>query len=305
MRLGCVLLLVGCARPVPPPVLESPAPVGIAPLFESCDVGLWHERASAPLRARIHGHEVAVIGEHGDRTRVVAQLWRGALVGGEVAHDQLARVVVRETALAAGPGSAALGELFIAPGTEVTGDGAWLRVEERGAIAVEGFVPRGATAQLWEQGAGGVNENASELPASADVFATTDLAAQPIARIASGYRVVDRVRDAGAGWLAIDAHDARVRVSGFIRPPVRSPLAGTYDFSDDTVEGELIRPAPGPPRVEAGCIYARPDEHASVVAVTDGELRGTPTRDGWAEVRIAAPWGRVVGYARIAASDVR
>lgn len=297
MRAGWVFL-VGCARPAPP-VLEATAPPA-----EVCDVVRWHERASAPLRARIDGREVGVIADHGDRTEVIAEIGRGLLVAGDVADRKFDRVVARETALASAPGGAEMPGVLVARGTAVTGDGAWSRLQLGVPIAIAGYVPHAATARTWERAAKPADATL-ELPAFTDVFATTAPAAQPIAGIAGDARVVDHLRDAGSGWLAIDAHDGNVRISGFVRPARRSPLSGTYDFSDDTIEGDLVHPDGRAPHVEAGCLYASPDERASVVAISDGNLRGTPTGNGWIEVRIAAPWGRVVGYGRVALSSER
>lgn len=279
MRAGWVFL-VACARPTAPPVLEA-----TAPRAEVCDVARWHERASAPLRARIEGREVAVVAEHGDRTEVIAEMGRGLLIGGEVAHGKFDRVVVRETAIAPG--------LFAEPGVAVDPTGT---VQLTNPIFADGHVDRGAVGRRWERRQ--VAAAPFELSHEVHVYAKPDVMSDGVAIIASGYRVIDRMNDAGNGWLAIDAHDDSARVTGFARPIAPSNLLGTYDFSDDTIVGDLVQPQGRPPRIEPGCLYASPDARASVVGITDGDLRGTPLGNGWLEVRIAAPWGRVVGYGR-------
>ena len=223
--------------------------------------------------------------EHGERTEVIAEMARGLLVGGEVANRRFDRVVVRETAIAPG--------LFVEPGVAVDATGT---VQLSNPIFADGHVERGAVGRRWERRQ--VAAAPFELSHEVHVYAKPDVMSDGVAIIASGYRVIDRMDDAGNGWLAIEAHDDDARVSGFARPIAPSVLTGTYDFSDDTIEGDLVVPQTRPPRVEAGCLYARPDEHAAVVGITDGDLRGTPTGNGWIEVRLAAPWGRVVGYGR-------
>jgi hypothetical protein len=279
------LFAAACARPPAPPVLESRP----SEPTEGCDVATWHERASAPVHARLQGSEVAVVAEHGDRADVVLEWPRGVLLGTTVAEARFDRVVVHETSIAPG--------LFVEPGVAVDASGA---VQLANPIFADGRVPREAIGRLWARRE--VSEAPFELSHEVHVYARPDVMSDGVAIIASGYRVIDRMDDAGNGWLAIEAHDASARVTGFARPIARTSLAGTYDFSDDTIEGELVHPDGRPPHVEAGCLYARADEHARVIGVSDGTLIGKPAGNGWLEVRIAAPWGRVVGYGRASSS---
>ena len=57
-----------------------------------------------------------------------------------------------------------------------------------------------------------------------------------------------------------------------------------------------------PPQAGPGCIRARPRDGAPIVGVVTGTITGRRFAAGWLEVRLAAPWGRVDGYVRAAAS---
>jgi hypothetical protein len=287
VRAGWVLFAAACAPPPPPPVLEATAPTA-----EVCDVARWHERASAPLRARIGSFDVAVVAEHGERAEVVVEWPRGVLLGGMVSERRFERVVVRETSIAPG--------VFVEPGVAVDDTGA---VQTANPIVADGRVAAGAIGRMWTRRA--VPDAPFELSHEVHVYAKPDVMSDGVAIIAAGYRVIDRMDDAGNGWLAIEAHDASARVIGFARPIMPTGLAGTYDFSDDTIEGDLVRPEPPRPTAAAGCLYASPDVRARVVGVSDGTLIGKPAGNGWIEVRLAAPWGRIVGYGRAAASSER
>lgn len=281
MRLGWVLL-VGCARAPAAPVLEASAP-----RFASCEVARWRERASVPVRASISGNEVAVVDVHGDRVEVVAEVEPGLLVDGEVAEQGLDRVVTHEVEIAHG--------VVVQPGLLVDPTGA---VETGVPIYANGSVPRSATGRYWQRRAPATAAPYA-LSHEAHVYDAPRLDAEGVAIVLDTYRVVDRLDDLGNGWLAIDAHTAAVRVHGFVHPIVHTTLHGTYDFSDDAIEGVLVvPPQPVRPRVEAGCLYQALDDHAAVVGVSDGSVRGTAVGNGWVEVRIAAPWGRVIGYGR-------
>jgi hypothetical protein len=91
-------------------------------------------------------------------------------------------------------------------------------------------------------------------------------------------------------------------VTGWTQVPHPSALHNIYDFSDATIEGELVRPdnAPAPPHAGPGCIRARPREGAPILGIVTGAMMGRRISDGWLEGRLAAPWGRVDGYVRVA-----
>lgn len=233
-----------------------------------------------------------MVAEPGERADVIVEWGRGVLLAGTVSEASFERVVVRETAIAPG--------LFIEPGVAVDATGG---VQLNHPIFADGHVEPAAVGRQWERRH--VAEAPFELTHEVHVYAKRDVMSDGVAIIAAGYRVIDRMDDAGNGWLAIEAHDDTARVRGFGRPIVHTGLVTDDDFSGDTVKGELVPPEPPRPHARAGCLYARPDEHASVVGVSDGTLLGTPTGNGWVEVRIAAPWGRVVGYGRSVVSSER
>jgi hypothetical protein len=78
-------------------------------------------------------------------------------------------------------------------------------------------------------------------------------------------------------------------VTGWVEPPpppsppsAHRHVYDVYDFSDDTIEGELVRPA---------------SARAPVIGVVTGELTGTPETGDWMRVELFTPWGHVTGHA--------
>jgi len=295
-----VLLVAACARPAPPPVLASRSAA------QPCDEASWHRRATSPLRARIGDRDVIVDGECYGLSHVIAKL-PAALVGRTVPDRQLARVVEHATPLWTSPGGDPLPGVVVAPGVAVHGTGAWLEVHEAMAIDVTGYVPAAATGRVWEA-APPPGTNGRKLGRFADVLAEPRPGADRVAAIPANEPVLDRVEAGSAGWLNVTASDASVRVTGWIEPapppPPPSPLAHTYDFSDDVIEGDLVEPeGEDVDRVHVahaapGCLRATPDDGGEVLGVVTAPVAATPVGDGWLRLVLAAPWGEVVGYVR-------
>jgi hypothetical protein len=252
----------------------------------------------APLRARINGQEVTLGEERGGRTEVIARFGLDFIIAGEVADDRFDRVVTREVALQRAPAGPAVAGVMIEPGVVVERA---LAIHTSPPIEVAGFVPPAATGRHWDlrdERADGRTRAAHQLPSSGEVF-DGPAAVEPIAEIRGDDAVVDVLEDGPPGWNRVEAHDASVRVVGFITVQRPSMFAGQYDFSDDTVEGELVVPA-GRREIVAGpgCLRARPDDGAAIVGVASAPVRSRRVLGRWVELRLAAPWGTVVGYLR-------
>ena len=298
MRIAVAFVLAACTPSTKRPPLEARAPTHDEP----CDVGAWKALATSPRRARISGREVIVVAERGDRTQVVAWLGRSILVGTDVSGERLDRVVTHENAVARAPGGPWLPGVVAEPGLAASGSGAWLAVHSDSPLEVIGFVPRAATGRLWE--AHDAPVTGSSLPAHAELLAAPAFGAEQVASITGGYDIVDRVEPGPAGWQRVEAHTGAVRVEGWTEVPRPSPLHNIYDFSDDTIEGDLVYPdgMPARPHAEPGCIRARPDDGAPVLGIVTDAVWGRSFSAGWLEGSVDAPWGRIDGYVRGAVS---
>jgi hypothetical protein len=310
MRLACVVALAGCGHPAAAPVLAGrPAPI-------ACDEARWHELASSPQRVRAYGRDFVVVENRRGDTRVIVRV-PGALIAGTVPDRALVRVVTRETPLWPAAGGPPLPGVVVEPGVAVTGRGESMSVDMRLGIEAAGVVPAGVTGLLWEaQKPPGTS--GKELGRYAEVVAEPHPDAEHLANIGANEPVFDQIEAGPAGWLHVVASDSNVHVTGWVAPPPPpsppSPLLRSYDFSDDTIEGDLVTPdgedgAPmgsvASPPLAIGCIRTRPDETGDVIGVVDGTLRGTPEGDGWLRVELATPWGRVVGHALGEPVDLR
>jgi hypothetical protein len=293
VRLALVILLAACARPAPAPVLAG------RPTTVPCDEAAWRQLASSPLRARVGDRDVIVVEEHGGWSRIAVTAF-SAILAGEVPNRRLARVVKRETPVWDAPGGSTLPNLVVEPGLAVTGSGDWFEVDERYPITIHGYVPASATGRIWDaQPPPGTNGR--RLGFYGDVLADPVASAQHVAGIAGGDPVVDSIEPGPAGWLKIAASDAQVRVTGWVAiPPPRapSPLLHTYDFSDDTIEGELVEPDSVKQRlrIAPGCLRASPSDRAAVVGLATQPIVAEPAADGWLHVVLDTPWGRVDAY---------
>ncbi len=289
-----MIVLAGCSPPasVPAHVLAG------RPDADPCDEAAWQHLASSPLRARVGDGDVVVVEEHAGRSLIIDRGPR-MILAGEVPDGRLARVVTRETPVWELPGRAVPG-LIVEPGTAVHGSGDWLEVHETYPIDVRGYVPASATGRVWEAGPP-PDMNGRRLGFYGDVHAAPVATAQHVAGITGGDPVVDSIEPGPSGWLKVTASDAQVHVAGWVAiPPPRppSPLLHTYEFSDDSIEGELIYPEGHGrgQRIAPDCLRASPSDRAAVVGIATEPLDGTPATDGWLRVETDTPWGRVEAY---------
>jgi hypothetical protein len=167
---------------------------------------------------------------------------------------------------------------------------------------MHGYVPASATGRVWDAQPP-PDRNGRRLGFSGDVLVEPVATAQHVAVIAGGDYVIDSLDPGPAGWLKVTARDAQVHVAGWVAvPPPRSPspLLHTYDFSDDTIEGDLVKPDAVTQRVRIapGCLRAGPSERATVVGLATQPIIAMPATGDWLHVVIETPWGQVDDYGR-------
>lgn len=292
-----MIALAGCGRPTPVPVLAGHADAS------ACDEAAWQQLASTSLRARVGDLDVRVVDEHAGRSRIVVRPF-GVILVGDVSDRRLVRVVTRETPVWEGPGGPPLPGLVAEPGMTVGGSGSWLEVHERYPIEVNGYVPAAATGHVWDAQPP-LDQNGRKLGFHGDVLAEPVASGQHLAGIAAQDPVVDTIEPGPAGWLKVTAHDAQLRVAGWVAIPQQtrpSAMVHTYDFSDDTIEGDLVRPdsVTQHERLLPGCLRASPDRRAPVVGLATQSITGTRVSDEWLHVVLDTPWGKVDAYGVIA-----
>ena len=295
------LLLVICACGAPPPAMPANRLA-----IEPCDEAMWRGRAASRMRERLGDRDLIVTDACYGVARVLVML-PGAIVAGTVNDHQLTRVVTRETSLWERPGNAPLPGILVEPGTVVTGSGDWLSVAPNLAIEATGYVPARATGLLWsaEPPPG---TDGKRLGRYVEVVSEPVAGAAHLANISGNEPVFDQIEAGPAGWLHVTASDESVRVTGWVAPappPSHSALLHDYDFSDDVIEGDLVRPegedgapmGPLPPHA-TGCIRTRPDDTGHIIGLVTGDLAGTAEGDGWVRLELPTPWGQITGHAR-------
>jgi hypothetical protein len=256
------------------------------------------------MRERLADRDLVVVDSCYGVSRVVAKL-PAAIVATTISDRRLTRVVTRETPLWQAPGYQLPG-IVIEPGVPVRGSGDWLNIEPGLGIAATGYVPASATGTLWTaqpppSGSG------KKLDRYARVLTEPTSWATPLADIPGSEPVFDQIEPGPNGWLHVTASDASIRVTGWVEPPpppsppsAHRHVYDVYDFSDDTIEGELVKPdgetVPRKPHA-IGCIRARADDTSPVIGVVTGELTGTPETGDWVRVELFTPWGHVTGHA--------
>lgn len=301
MRPAILLVLCACSgRPAPRTLANRTAP-------EVCDAGAWRAQATSRLRVRLHDRDLIVVDSGHGVTRVVTLL-RGAIVTTTVDNRTLDRVVTRETPLWDAPGGPPLPGIFAEPGVAATGTGAWRHVAATIAIMANGYVPVEATGLSWT--AAPLRLDGKKLGRYGRVHTEPRADAMEIADIAPSEPAYDQIDVGPGGWLHVTASDPAVRVTGWVEPPPPpsppGPLRHTYDFSSDTIEGDLVRPEGedgGTGDVHrrplaTGCIRAHPEDGAEVIGVVTGDLEGVAVDGGWLRVELATEWGPVTGYAQ-------
>lgn len=166
---------------------------------------------------------------------------RARVLGQPDASSAWASVVAREVPLSPSPGADPLG-VWLEPGFPLPATVAsWLRVHVDHPVAIDGWVPcsaRGvAVTQPEQQPRADVRHQAFVL-----VYDAPARDGSVVAMFDEGALFL--AGDPGA-WVAVDTTISRVRVSGWAEVPEVSltrPNVKVFDFSDDTIEGDLVKP---------------------------------------------------------------
>jgi hypothetical protein len=255
-----------------------------------CDPERWRALANTPWRARLASEDLLVTGSGGDRIEVLARSSITELVRGIVPVGSLTRVVTREAPLRSAPDALPMG-VFAEPGCPVTGSGAWLSVEDR-ELTATGLVPADATGVVWHEphpcGKWTWRED------GAQVLAEPRTDAPQIAEINREALVIEQLDERPDGWRRVEACDDRVRVAGWVAPPLAPAAPRDPPTFDDDMGFDLLEPEGAGIRCEIACIRHAPDEDAEVIGIHrcwNGHLDG-----GWVRVALATPWGDLVGY---------
>jgi hypothetical protein len=149
----------------------------------------------------------------------------------------LGTVAIREVALVPAPGALPVG-VVLEPGYPLPPTVAsWLHVHQDHPIRVDGWVPTSARGLFWQEMPPGVGERVSaDKPIV--VRDSPDSDGCLVAVLDPG--VAAEISGEPGTWAPIEAVAGRVRVIGWaIVPPLR---IDTFDFGDDVIEGDLVRP---------------------------------------------------------------
>lgn len=297
MRAALLLLIAGCAAasPKPRPVVSSHAIAG------RCDPAAWHAAFARPARARIGlGPPLGVVARDGDEL-VLADATQGAIVVRRTPIAALARVIVRATEVSPAPGVAPSPEagVWLEPGFTLPRGAGWLEVGLDNGVHFTGWVPADAGGAVWDEPA--PPPRAPELAELASVRAAPDAGAPEVASVTAGVPATFAADAPRWGWARVEVRAYDVRVAGWVdREPVRHGVfgRGTYEFSDDVIEGELV--GPKVTRVRAAddtCIRAAPRDDAGALGIVTGPLEiSGDAPPGWRRVVLATVWGRMFGY---------
>jgi hypothetical protein len=257
---SALVVVCACSTPQPPPTLGN-----WAGNVDFCDVGVWRARAASRLRERLDDRDLIFVDSSDGVSRVVAET-SGAIVARTVEDRKLTRVVTRETPLSEWEGGPPLPGIVIEPGVTVTGSGDWLSIAPEFGIEATGYVPARATGTVWTAQPP-PSRAGKKLGRYARIVTEPTPWATPLAAIPASYPLFDQIDPGPNGWLHVTASDASIRVTGWVEPapPPPSPPGPQrhyYDFSDDVIEGDLVRPDGDP------CLAGHTRSAASVRAPT-------------------------------------
>lgn len=317
------ILLAGCWQVSPPAASPPPAPeAALSPAAAPCDASRWRELAATTRRAwlvsldRPHAHReaapargawrprepVAVLDFEGGDVRV-ATLREDVIVTRWVAVTGLGRAAIAGAAVSPSPGGAPDPAVRIRIGYRLPdGDRPWLSVAhaptELDGLELHGVVPSAIRGILWDEPprAPGL---ALAMHHDGVILDAPHAGAPARAKVTREAEI--QIRGTHPGFWEVTARTPRAEVDGFIPqppPPPPSPAGrNRYDFSDDTIEGELIRP--GTPLPAGTCLHDTPggDVAGMLLAPQPAMLRPLPRAPGWSSLQVATTWGTVTYFA--------
>jgi hypothetical protein len=300
------------------PAAPSPSP---SPEAEPCDAPRWRRfaattrrawlvsldeprrhRAGGPPRSAWHPREpVAVLALDGGDI-YVATLREGVIAARWVAASGLGRAAIAETAVSPAPGAPPDPAVRIRPGYRLPADDQpWLSVKhapaELDGLELEGFVPAAVRGVTWDEPLQPPWRPTRSVEHIGPLLETPQPGART--RATSGREAALEIRGVHAGYWELRARTPRAEVDGFApRPPPRIPSGprGRYEFSEDTIEGELVLPtSPLPPGT---CLYDAPGgEIAGMILGRQPALLRPVTRaPGWSWLELGMVWGTVTYY---------
>jgi hypothetical protein len=232
----------------------------------------------------------------------VATVREGLIVARWVAASGLGHAAIAAAAVSPAPGAAPDPAVRIRPGHRLPdADSPWLSVArapaELDGLELVGFVPARLRGLTWDE--------PPPAPPPARVVHRDDLildaphaAARPRAKVTREAAI--EIRGTRSGYWEITARTPRAEVDGFIPlpppPRPRPSRIGGYEFSEDSIEGELVLPpSPLPPDT---CLHDAPGGEVvgMILGPQPATLRPAPRAPGWSAVELATTWGIATYY---------
>ncbi len=259
-------------------------------------------RAGARARGAWRSREpVAVLAVAGGDVRI-ATLREGLIATRWVAESGLGRAAMREVGVSSVPRAAPDPAVRIKIGYRLPAEQqAWLPVthapDELDGLELHGFVPAGIRGVTWEEPVRA--PAASVIRRDGEILEAPHAGARVRATVTRDAEIEIR-GDRPAFW-EVTARTPRAEVDGFLAKPPPRPSAtrsyGSYDFSDETIEGELVRPdGPLPPDT---CLHDAPGGEVSgmILGRQSARTRPVPSAPGWVAVELPVVWGTATYYA--------
>jgi len=307
-----ILVVVGCGSSP----RRSPAPVIAKP---TCSPAAWRQAAESTQRAWLvsldppHTHPAAPIGRHAQYHRIpvtvietdgedvlIATSTPGAIVTRWVPTSALGRAAMAPASVSPAPGATPDPAVRIGIGYKLPASGdAWPSVRHSAAeitgLELFGVVPVELRGVVWDEPRRNDTRRGWH---HAGVIRSAPRADAPILAKVTYEAEID-IRGHHNNWFEVTARTAHAAVDGYLErpppPPPRPSRPGSYEFSDESIEGELVVPAS--PLAAGTCLYDAPNGNAVGMILGHQPAEPRPaSRPGWVQLELATLWGGVTYF---------